>query len=73
MPVTPNNIRDAKKYIHNMSPTGGMTRNTDEINCVIQLTTTGQRVVNELDSKTLGFIHGTKGSFQLHSGLCVFY
>uniref|UniRef100_A0A8V5FVP0 Uncharacterized protein n=1 Tax=Melopsittacus undulatus TaxID=13146 RepID=A0A8V5FVP0_MELUD len=23
VPVTPNNIRDAKKYIHNMSPTGG--------------------------------------------------
>lgn len=46
MPVTPNNIRDAKKYIHNMSPTGGMIRDTDEINCAIQLTTAEQRVVN---------------------------
>ncbi|XP_074831703.1 inter-alpha-trypsin inhibitor heavy chain H5 isoform X2 [Carettochelys insculpta] len=27
VPVTPNNIRDAKKYIHNMSPTGGTNIN----------------------------------------------
>lgn len=52
MPVTPNNIRDAKKYIHNMSPTGGTIRDTDGINCVSQLTTTEQRVWNK---NTLGF------------------
>nr|XP_006130693.1 inter-alpha-trypsin inhibitor heavy chain H5 [Pelodiscus sinensis] len=27
VPVTPNNVRDAKKYIHNMSPTGGTNIN----------------------------------------------
>uniref|UniRef100_A0A8C3PAG5 Inter-alpha-trypsin inhibitor heavy chain 5 n=1 Tax=Chrysemys picta bellii TaxID=8478 RepID=A0A8C3PAG5_CHRPI len=27
VPVTPNNIRDAKKYIHNISPTGGTNIN----------------------------------------------
>lgn len=41
VPVTPNNIRDAKKYIHNMSPTGGR----NEINIAIQNSVPLQNVV----------------------------
>ncbi|NXE69640.1 ITIH5 inhibitor, partial [Calcarius ornatus] len=39
VPVTPNNIRDAKKYIHNMSPTGGTN-----INGALQ---TGAKLLND--------------------------
>uniref|UniRef100_A0A8C5UHP5 Inter-alpha-trypsin inhibitor heavy chain 5 n=1 Tax=Malurus cyaneus samueli TaxID=2593467 RepID=A0A8C5UHP5_9PASS len=39
VPVTPNNIRDAKKYIHNMSPTGGTN-----INEALQ---TGAKLLND--------------------------
>lgn len=39
VPVTPNNIRDAKKYIHNMSPTGGTN-----INSALQ---TGAKLLND--------------------------
>ncbi|KAK4832823.1 hypothetical protein QYF61_025811 [Mycteria americana] len=39
VPVTPNNIRDAKKYIHNMSPTGGTN-----INGALQ---TGTKLLND--------------------------
>uniref|UniRef100_A0ABM5GLS3 Inter-alpha-trypsin inhibitor heavy chain H5 n=1 Tax=Pogona vitticeps TaxID=103695 RepID=A0ABM5GLS3_9SAUR len=39
VPVTPNNIRDAKIYIHNMSPTGGTN-----INGALQIST---RILND--------------------------
>lgn len=65
VPVTPNNIRDAKKYIHNMSPTGGR----NEINIVIQNSVPLQNVVVKKNNISV-FIHGTREPLPyLHSGL----